>query len=99
MTRVSFDYGLDNLAIRAEGHATGSEEVCAAVSSLTLSLLGYVLNEQRRGEALISQQVLEPGRFYLRASGGDKLRGAFEMTKQGMEQLQNSFPEFVAVEK
>lgn len=97
MTKVAFDYGLDNLEIRAEGHATGSEQVCASVSTLTLSLLGYAINAQRRGDVLISQQLLEPGRFYLRASGNEQLRGAFEMTRQGMMQLEKSFPEYVTI--
>lgn len=99
MTRCKVELGPDILVLQAQGHATGSEQVCAAVSAITLSLLGYALNIQARGEGLVSQQKAEPGEFYLRASGDARLRGAFEMAKQGLLQLENSFPQYIAVER
>lgn len=98
MTQVQFDYG-ERYRLIAEGHATGSVEVCAAVSTITQSLYGYVYNLQRTGDAEIVEKSIASGKFSLCAKGDDRLRGAFELAKQGLLQLANSFPEYVAIKK
>ena len=40
MIRVVADHAEGELVLRAEGHATGRPEVCAAVSALTYTLAG-----------------------------------------------------------
>lgn len=83
----------------AEGHATGSDAVCAAVSAITLSLLGYVATLEKRGEAKIWEQKVEEGLFCLCAQGDERCKGAFAMAIHGLCQLENSFPQYISVKK
>jgi uncharacterized protein YsxB (DUF464 family) len=97
MTKVKVHLGKDRYFLTAEDHATGSEQVCAAVSAITLTLLGYVLNLEQAGQAEICGKRAESGLFQLNAKGGEKCRAAFEMAAQGLLQLEGSFPQYISV--
>lgn len=99
MTKVKVHLGEGRFFLTAEGHATGSEQVCAAVSAITLTLLGYVLNLEQEGQAEVRGKKAESGLFQLNAKGGERCRAAFEMAVQGLLQLENTFPSYVSVKK
>lgn len=81
-----------------QGHATGSEQVCAAVSGLVYALAGYLVNAANEQRALLYQERLESGDVLLEFSGDDRASAAFEMTVIGLRQIEKQFPDMVTVE-
>jgi uncharacterized protein YsxB (DUF464 family) len=79
--------------VSAQGHATGSVEVCAAVSALMYTLDGYLNNAPVR----IYEERFEPGDVLLRFEGGVEAETAFNMTAVGLQMLELSFPDHVSV--
>ena len=55
------------LILRADGHATGFTEVCAAISSLVCMLRGYLHNDP---EVRVSREVVREGDVNIIAAGG-----------------------------
>lgn len=90
----------ETLTLRVTGHAgaapAGRDLICAGVSALVYALARTV---EHWGE--YPQIHLEPGdaRIRTRAKEGcqQQLRGAFEMTKNGLELLARQFPEYVEI--
>lgn len=98
MTQVT--YGGDGSwhYLRAAGHATGSPEVCAAVSGLVYALAGCLKSLERQGRAEVRLCSLESGDAVLDAEGGAELDGAFDTAVIGLLQIAQKYPEFVRVE-
>lgn len=44
MTKIKIDKKDDRVVIKAKGHATGSNEVCSAISALICSLEAWIVN-------------------------------------------------------
>lgn len=44
MTEITISMKYDKVKIRAKGHATGSEQVCSAISALMYSLEAWIIN-------------------------------------------------------
>lgn len=103
MTKVCIERSGRRTLIKAQGHSTGSVQVCAAVSALLSALSGYV--EYRRtvceGVEVLANE-LDEGRaklhFISRGRGTKKLEGAVELTVTGLLQLQRSYGEYISVE-
>lgn len=80
------------------GHATGSEKVCAAISSIVYALAGYLKNiEVEKGEKPPVIQ-LKSGFSSFRFSGKGA-ESAYDMAVIGLMQLANQYPENIRFEK
>lgn len=78
--------------VSAQGHATGSVEVCAAVSALMYTLDGYINNAPIR----IYEECMEPGNVLLRFEGGTEAEIAVDVVSVGIEMLELTFPDHVS---
>lgn len=94
MTEVYAAGSGDRFLITAYGHATGSPEVCAAVSTLLTALAGYLHND-REIETLECE--LAPGCGFLEFRGGERARAVYDMTVIGLLQLEKAQPEHLRV--
>ena len=96
MTTVYLEHEGGTFAIHARGHATGSPEVCAAVSALMYTLAGWLKQHPEIGGI----QRLDDGDasvvFFDRS---DAAKTAFELADVGFRQLAASYPEYISVEK
>lgn len=97
MTRVYAERDGNRYTIYANGHATGSPEVCAAISGLLYALAGYVRNASD-GSTLAYDERLESGNVQLHFRGGEGAGGAFDMAVIGLKQIEAKYPELVSVE-
>lgn len=77
--------------IECIGHATGSEQVCAAVSGLMTALAGYLVNHNEQN---IKHITLESGNGVIMFKGA---HAAFEMTKIGLLQIAQAYPKYFCV--
>ena len=82
--------GVMRLSVR--GHATGSDQVCAAVSGLVCALAGYLANDDG---AQVQEQVVDSARAVFRFTGGPEAHGAFKAVVIGLQQLAASYPDFI----
>lgn len=90
MTEVTLYCG-DSYSVRCRGHATGSPEVCAAISCLMFTAAGWLHNTQ---DAELVYEKLDSGDAYLRWHGGKWL---YDLLKIGFLQLQKTDPEKISV--
>lgn len=97
MTEVYAERDGNRFLISANGHATGSPEVCAAVSGLIYALAGYVRNASDNS-TLSYDERLASGNVCIRFRGGEGAVGAFEMAVIGLKQIEAKYPEFLRVE-
>jgi uncharacterized protein YsxB (DUF464 family) len=94
MTRITLKEDGGRYSVVCEGHATGSREVCAAVSALAYSLLGWLKNA---GDVAIDSEVVADGYFEVEFSGGERAGAVFELIGIGFLQLEASKGEYIAV--
>lgn len=95
MTEVSYRDEGGRYTLRCQGHATGSDEACAAVSVLMTTLAGYLANAGDRARGSWS---LELGLAEISIeTEDDRVIGAWEVTLFGLKQLENSFPDYIRV--
>jgi len=95
MTKVYLERNGDRYTVACKDHATGSEAVCAAVSTLCYTLAGYLHNIPCE----IEKEELLPGDARIAFYGKNQLaRAAFDMICVGFLQLAASYPDFVSVE-
>lgn len=97
MTRVYAERDGNRHIIYARGHATGSPEICAAISGILYALAGYVRNASDESTLAYSER-LDSGDVALDFRGGDGARGAFEMAVIGLKQIEAKYPAFISVE-
>ena len=81
-----------------DGHATGSPEMCAAISGIVYALAGYLANAERDGFAEVYRMELESGKVRIHCHGDDRVTAACEMAIIGLRQLEQAHPELVHVE-
>lgn len=81
-------------SITASGHATGSTEVCAAVSALMTTLAGYAVNS-----ATPLCIRLASGYSIVKFSGGREAAAVYEAMCIGFMQLAASYSNFLRIEK
>ena len=77
-----------------EGHATGAAEVCAAVSTLVYTLLGYLKNA---ADVVVENEVIADGYAEIEFSGGECARAAYELICIGFLQLEQSSAKFIEI--
>lgn len=94
MTRVKLKKDRDRCTLRCEGHATGSAEMCAAVSCLVYSAAGWLRNTV--GAQLLEER-LEPGDAYISFTGFGA-KWLFDFLAVGFLQLEQHDPEHISVE-
>ena len=94
MTRVTINKGEGRYLIRCEGHATGSVKVCAAVSTLIYTLLGYLKNA---GDISVESEEIADGYAEVEFSGGHSARVVFEFISIGFMQIERVYPNFIQV--
>ena len=94
MTRVTINKGEGRYLICCEGHATGSVKVCAAVSTLMYTLLGYLKNA---GDITVESEELADGYAEVEFSGSESARVVFELISIGFMQLERAHPNFIQI--
>lgn len=90
-------------ALTCEGHATGSPEVCAAISCLAGSLEGWVENSP---SADAQQLEIRPGFVQITFAPADGTDGAvmacqgvYDLLQIGFLRLEAAAPDFLCVER
>lgn len=76
--------------------ASGSDIVCAAVSSIAYALFGYLENHKSDIDSISGPQA-ESGDFYVLCSGNPYISTAFEMAVIGLAQIANTYPRNVSI--
>ena len=94
MTRVTLKEDGGRYSVVCEGHAVGSCEVCAAVSTLVYTLLGYLKNAD--GVAVENAELAD-GYAEIEFSGGENARAAYELICIGFLQLAMAKGEHVEI--
>lgn len=94
MTRVSLKQQGQRYTVSCKGHATGSPEVCAAVSCLTYTLAGWLRNTS----VLVLEERLVDGDALIRYCGGAAAETAFDMICVGFLQLQQEYGDYISVD-
>lgn len=98
MTRVYAERDGRHCILRAKGHATGSEQVCAAVSGILYALAGYLTNAMRERYVEVYEYRMDSGDVLLDFNGDEGTTAAFEMAAIGLMQIAQGCPELVGVE-
>lgn len=94
MTRVTLKKSDGRYSVICDGHASGSVEVCAAVSTLVYTLLGYLKNAD--GVAVENEEIAD-GYAEIEFSGGERARVAFELISIGFLQLAQAKSNFIEI--
>ena len=94
MTRVRLQYGAE-MRVEAQGHATGSPSVCAAVSCLLYTLKGWLANTE---EALVREDRMADGDVCFAWSGGAGSETVMDFLMVGFAGLKETAPECITVE-
>lgn len=97
MTKVTLQHSGGTYRLTAVGHATGSREVCAAVSGIVYALGGYLKNLEQKGEVKLGTFLLESGAAEMEAIG-DAVRHPFGVAVVGLMQVAAAYPKQVRVE-
>ena len=91
MTRVHITYDPDRFTVTAKGHATGSPEVCAAVSGLVYALAGFL-------QGFGAKSRLEAGDAEVECLSSYETDLALEMAYVGFQQIAQQYPDYLQVE-
>ena len=95
MTAIYLEQDGDRYTVSAKGHATGSMEVCAAVSTLLYTLDAWLHNTDLE----VLHERLEPGDALIEYAGPDAdAQTAFDFVTVGFLQLAKSEPAAIKVE-
>ena len=94
MTKITLQEGGGKFRLTATGHATGSREVCAAVSGLVYALGGRLLELEEAGRARVTALRLESGEADIEAEG-EGARDAFAVAGAGFSQLAGRYPDYI----
>lgn len=79
--------------LRAEGHATGSPQVCAGVSAIVCALEGYL-----EAEGLEHERDVAPGEASLFARWSREVEAAFTLAAIGLLRIAKGYPSFLQVD-
>ena len=97
MIRINYERTGNRHRLAAQGHAGyathGNDIVCAGVSALSYSLLGYLYNT----DAEISEARTDSGDLLIDATGDQMTAGAFDMAMVGYLQIAKKYPQYVDV--
>lgn len=98
MTTVYAERCGNRCILSAQGHATGSETVCAAVSGILYALAGYLTNAVQERYIEFYHSHMDPGDVLLDFNGDEATTAAFEMAVIGLAQVGQGNGEFLSVE-
>lgn len=96
MTKVTVSGENGRYYIRAEGHATGSPTVCAAISGIIYALAGYLANNS---EAIVSDVKINDAYASFEFCGSDEAEAVYLMTVIGLMQIAEAHPEYIEIEE
>lgn len=94
MTSVTLRKDSECYLVEAVGHAEGSVQACAAVSTLMYSLLGYLSNVEG---ILIDVADFTEGFFSICFGGGAEAEFAYDFCTIAFLQLEKSCGEYISV--
>ena len=80
--------------LKMDGHATGSEAVCAGASAIVYALAGYLLNAGEHLETM-ERNALGSGNARIFCVGDESVQAAFHMAGIGLAQLAQQYPEYI----
>lgn len=98
MTRVYLEKDGDHYTVDAKGHATGSAEMCAAISCLMFTLAGWVHNQ--RGVRMETERLSSGDSRICFQSAGRYRRecdAVFLLILVGFRQLEKTDPARISV--
>ena len=98
MTQVYAELEGGRCLLALDGHATGSPEMCAAISGIVYALAGYLSNGERDGFAEVYHMELESGRVRIHCRGDDRVTAACEMAIIGLGQLGKARPDLIQMD-
>lgn len=96
MTRATARKDGDRYTLLIRNHATGSSEVCAAVSGIAFALAGYL--ENARDVLTELDYTLSEANADFRFAGGKEAETAWSMAVIGLKQIEASNPEYFCEE-
>ena len=95
MTKGRILWDGKTMSLELDGHASGSEAVCAGVSAIVGALAGYLVNHI---SDMASPPVirLDSGKARIRVQHPDlRLQTAFDMAEIGLLQTAEQYPEYL----
>lgn len=99
MIKADFRVGDHDYDLIIQGHAgysdAGNDIVCAGVSAIAYTLLGFLDNHSDDIESISAQ--VKSGDLCIRCSGGEKVRLAYDMALIGIQQIAMKYPRHVQV--
>lgn len=95
MTKVYLEQDGNRFTVSCLGHATGSTEVCAAVSCLVYTLAGWLCNSS---VDVLKEQLNDDAEAMLQFRGENAAETAFDMVCVGFLQLMQQHPEYISVD-
>ena len=82
-----------------KGHATGSTEICAAVSGIVYALAGWMQNNEEHLKHKPEPYIdLREGDASIYFRGDQCAAAAFDVAYIGLAQIAQTHPEFVTIE-
>ena len=106
MTKVYYREYYGKVLVSVEGHsgfaASGSDPVCAGISTLVYTLINSVLDEEGDGRLKLSRKVIRDGFALLEIEKFDfakeRTEGILNTFLTGAMMLQESYPDYIRVE-
>lgn len=97
MIRAYISADKDGHILQVEGHAgydaEGKDIVCAAVSAVAYSLLGYLANLP----GVRADTTVNKGNLRVISGHGDNVHEAYRLTAIGLRQISEKYPEHVQI--
>jgi len=92
MTIINFNDEGSKLYLKASGHATGSIEICAAVSTLMLGFTKYLIDWDEMHSIKKADGVIE-----IECKSSLQTLGAYEMVIGTLKQLALENPDYIKI--
>lgn len=93
MTCVTLSRTNGKYAVEAQGHAEGSVQACAAVSTLMYSLIGFLANVE--GVELETEDIAD-GYFLVEFTGGALAQAMYDFCLIAFLQLEKSYGKYIS---
>ena len=97
MTEVCIHIDKGGYLLRADGHATGKPNVCAAISGIVYALAGYLENAEGHARARVTEFTPGRGYAYLYCRGDMCAEAAYRMAAIGLLQIAEKYPRHLDV--
>ena len=98
MVKVYAESDGNRYLLSVQDHATGSEQVCAAVSALVYAFAGYVRNAKENRKAMVYNMKLDSGKALIHCHGDRDVGTAFDTVVLGLKQVEAGNGEYIQVE-